>query len=422
MPDEIKPGTAPDPGKGGETPAAFDPSKIDLNTADLSTLSADELRQLEEFVAKGETPAAAAEPAPDAAGDKPPEKKEETSTEPGAPAEGEEPTPKGETTETKPEDAPSPSEAPVEEKKYAGKYKTTDDLARGVGEAGKVLGFTEGMFEPLIEAAKKSGDWSAVEATYSKLNSEVGRRGGRGPEGTEGVQEASRPTPEGPTPELDEKVHAAVTDMTFDQLQGSVLAGEFRKIGRELPKDSAAFEELTREMPYLAMRFREEFARAYGVNIQAASKYVAAVKSAPAENARALDSGILSVREEAKKYGVELSDADVEAIKSEVSANPVWYNVREGVRFLRPDAVKAHFMATRLPMLIPQMIAQAKAEGRIEASRKMEELRRKEVHTVSTSPLSGSVQPSRSTKKKVDENDLAQIEALSDEELEEATK
>lgn len=372
-------------GSATETTApAFDAAKIDLSDPDvLSRLSDEELAKVEEFNKTGVAPKKGAEQS-----------------------------------DTPNEDTAKTGEAAAAEKaastsvKYAGKYASTDDLAKGVSEIGKKLGVDVSAF---IEAAKESGEFKSLESLYKRLEKTLSERGSAATTEQQGTQPAPvKDTAKSATPETDPEVVKSVTGLTMQQLAASSLAQRMQEKGLTIPKNMEEFETLTEINPYFAMEFKQVFQETYRANMEQAKGYIEAERTVEGTNASVVDTDVQAVKKFAEENGFKLSDDEIATAKSAALANPFNYETKYGHKFLRANAVRDQFMVSVLPTKLKEIAVNKEIAGRQQAVSDLEKAKKREVSSVGTSSLSTKT---RTIQKMPDLTDPAVIASLPDEAL-----
>lgn len=380
MAEEVKDGTlegAPAPsGEQGSTtqstPPAFDPSKVDPNDGDaLISLTDEQIEAVHKFQTATPTPEKA--PATD--------------------------TPPTDTVEKKP--AGEPAEKPAGSATvYAGKYTSTDDLLKGVGEIGKKVGADDVAMQVVIAAAQKSGDFSSVETLYKLYESRLGAVA------ASETQDSTAPGEDTAVDmaalRSDPEVSAQIDSLTTTQLAQSNLAQQMAAKGLALPKNMAEFEILTEVAPYLAMAFQQAYKELFTANLDEAKGYIEAERSLESSNARVMNTDTQSIQDFAKEQGFKLSDAEVAAVKTAALANPANYESRYGHKFLREGALRDQFMITAMPSKLAEIKIAKEAEGRMQAVNDLKNIHRKEVTSIGTSRLTTKT---RAAQKMPDLND-----------------
>jgi len=377
MAEEVKDGTLEGaPAPTGEqqqaehsTPPAFDPSKVDPNDGDaLVNLSDEQIEAVHKFQTATPTPEKAPAtdtPAPD--------------------------------TVVKPAGSPAPAGSATV---YAGKYASTDDLLKGVGEIGKKVGADDVAMQVVIDAAKKSGDFSSVETLYKLYESRLG---------AVAASETGDSTAPGEDTAVDiaalqrdPEVTAQIDSLTTSQLAQSNLAQQMAAKGLALPKNMEEFSTLTEVAPYFAMAFQQAYKELFTANLEEAKGFVEAERSLESSNARVITTDTQSIQDFAKEQGFKLSDAEVAAVKTAALANPGNYESRYGHKFLREGALRDQFMITAMPSKLAEIKIAKEAEGRMQAVNDLKNIHRKEVTSIGTSRLTTKT---RAAQKMPDLND-----------------
>lgn len=379
-------GTPPPPEVEGsrkdeaEMPPPFDPASVNPEDADaLSMLTEQQLSMVEEYHSKAQA------------------------------------APKKDTPPATETPAPAPQES---EKLYAGKYKTAEDLLKGIREAAAVLyGSDAEVFEDALKVVQSTGKVEDVESLYTRLASAIGRRGSQKQSlPTEGTEAPVTETPRRADPvENDQQIARAAAQATIDRLAGSELGRELIAQGIGIPDTAEKFEALKTAQPYYAMAWQTAFSKVFEENLNLGRHSYRAAKEAPEHNQKTRDTAIRAVTEFAQKHGLTFDEQAQKDLIAQVDADASLYEERYGAKFLRTGAVERAFYA-RLPELLPTILEAAKAQGRLEAAKDLTKPQNQPPRTIGTAKVAGSV--SRSQGRKIDLNDPDQLARLSDAEIE----
>ena len=373
----------------------FDPATVDVNdTEALARLSEDELEMVSNVKR-------------DEDGKVLPEKEVEKEVADDAP-------PTGDTAGKATGDTASAGDQQV---KYADKYATSEDLVKGVEGLFTKLGYDNDIMRGVLAQAVEDKQFKSVERMYKALEVELGKRGSS-QSTTQPAPESSpvRDTTTSDTVGADDKDFVErVSAVAFGRLQGTQLEQELRRRGLELPRTTEEFDALKEGAPYYAMRFEQEFKASYDSVARDAYEHTSTLKSKDTHDLGIINSDTQALKEFATANELKLTDAEIETAKAQALASPYSYDVKAGVKLLRPDAIKEYFFARVLPAKVKEMQTSLLAKGRMEASEDLEKLHKKTVKSVGTSNLT-----TRSRTKKVDVNvdNPDEVSALTDEQLE----
>lgn len=362
----------------------FVPENVDINDSDqLANLTEEELDAVAEVA-----------PSPEKANEKEPLGTEDT--------------------EGNTEGEPAPTEG--DDQKFAGKYDSFDDLVQGVGEIAGKLGYSTKAFQRVIDAAIKADDSTSVEELYKGLESQLGDKGavaqGAAKPGQEPAQADTSSTDTfNPS---DPKVTVAVDQLTASQIAQSGLAGEFQKANLPLPKNMEEFDQLKVLNPYLAMEFKQLYSQMYQRNLGEAKGYFEAAKTVESSNAKVIDTDTQALTKIAEANGFKLTPEEIAEVKAAALAVPYNYDTKYGHKFLRANAVRDHFMATKMLDKLEEIKVAQQAAGRVQAVNDLNEAGRREIRSVGTSRLSTKT---RAIQKMPDLSDPDVLAALPDEAL-----
>lgn len=354
-----------------------DPKEVKDVTGEVDKLLGDE-----PIVEPAAEPAKPATPAPEP-------QKEVDATEKSAPA------------AEKPASEPAkPASEQSPDKKYAGKYTNTFDLIEGTLEEVKALGADKKEVSSLVIEAQASGDWSKVEAKYKELQAQVVKK----------IQDSKKPEavkpPEKPaeeqTTETDlkpEEFQKLLVEKTMEQISDSDLSRKFAKFKVEIPTTQEALDELEIAYPTLFMQFEQTFRNLFAANKQQAELFLKAEKEAPGYNDTQKQTTKQKIEEFAKEWEVTLSSDEIDSMIAEATADKSIYEERNGVQFIRENALFDRFMVKNARTVLAQVKAKTKVdalnEGAQNALKDLDEARKKTPDTLSntSTPSSAAVKP-----------------------------
>lgn len=345
-----------------EAAPAFDAGKVDLENPDaLAVLTDDQLNKVEQHNAEHPAPVTEAEKL--AAAD----------------------------TATKTAEAAAAEKATADATKYAGKYATPEALSTGVLEIAKKLGYDEKAFKFMLETVSESGGTKSIETLYAKLEKQLGEKGAA-PAASQGdsAQGSGQPgTPSGATQfnPADPQVKNAVDQLTNSQLAQSSLAHRMAAKGLELPKDMTEFDQLAEVNPYFAMEFKQAYQELYRANEAQAQGFYEAQRTVVGANAGVVDADEKAIRAMATEQGFKLTDAEIASVKAAAIASPFNYEDKFGHRFLRPNAVRDHFLVHDFPGKAKEIALNKQTEGRQQAISDLEKAGKRETRGLGTSKL-----------------------------------
>ena len=270
--------------------------------------------------------------------------------------------------------------------KYAGKYATTDDLVKGVTEIAKKVGVDVTAF---VEAAKESKEFKSLESLYKRMEKTLGEKGAV----TTGSQGDPAKPPATGTADADTfdpanpDVANAIDKLTLQQLAGSALSTRLQSKGLAMPTNMEEFDELAEKSPYFAMEVKQAYEALYRSNTEQAKGFFEAKRTVEGANAGVVATDTQSLKALATEQGFTLSDVEVEAAKTAALANPNSYETRYGHKFLRPNAVRDHFLVNALPAKLGEIKIAQQAAGRTQAVADLERAKNKEVGGIGAAKL-----------------------------------
>lgn len=314
----------------------------------------------------------------------------------------------------------TPPATPPPPKKFAEKFESSDALIEGVNAASESLKLPKDTFSDLIEAAKGSGKYESIERLYAKLDAAVT------------TQSASQPPPPPPPPpasssdtvsitqEERDAVLGQVLQVSLQEFQNSSLGREMTEKGIPIPTNSEELDELVADHPHYATMMRIKFSEISEKNLREAEEAVRAAKTVATHEKNVIDSDKAEVKAIGQKYGVDITDAEIDSVIEVVKAVPYNYELRYGQKFLRAGVIRDAFISKNVPKMIEAVRLKAEADGRVQAAKDLKAAHTDADLSPSTAGLPGA---KAGTKPPVKIEDLTQEqrESLTDEELDRLT-
>lgn len=311
---------------------------------------------------------------------------------------------------------------------YAGKYKSVDDMKKGFVEIGKPLNISEKILTKTLQYAEKTGDWTGVEEMYSEMQEQM-RQQKRNPNAAPAQTSASAAptqdtppaTPEGPTKEQ-LALMVALQDTVLAVKESSV-AKRLAKAGYTIPDKFMMDSKVTREFIELlkddsrieALELQQLIKDTVMESRSTALQYLQAEDESKSALETEKEAGKSAVKKFAETNGITVTDEEVDALVNEALASGYSFEDRNGVRFVRKDAVLQHYYATRAPAIIEQVKLATAAKARQEAIDDMKKLQRRTPSGISTNPIPS--QQKREQAATVDVNDPMAVAGLSEAEV-----
>jgi len=329
-----------------------------------------------------------------------------------------------------PEPTATPSETPAPEPAtpkpgeegymFAGKYKSTEDLAKGILEISKPLQLPEAAFKQVVELAKKTGDWSAAEQFYKELDGELSHRRSTTP-----AQPAMPPTtppapsqtvtPGEPPPEaVEQELGRIIARETWTQSQNLPVVVELRNMGVDVPTTEEGWRQLKMEHPAEYIELKQEMQKVYSGLWEESRAYMKAQNELPSAVSAERDNARTKINQLLGEYGVKVADDQINQILAKAEQENPFYEDRSGVRYPATDSFFRYFLVQQLPTLLPEIRAAAELRGREAHIKDLAEMHRKTIPSVAA----GSRVTGPLTDVKVDLDNPDEIARLSDEELE----
>jgi hypothetical protein len=296
-------------------------------------------------------------------------------------------------------DAPAvePAKADKAEKTYAGKnYADEFEFVHSVYEVAKALDKDKKEFRPLIDEAKKTGDYSKLEAKYKEYQAEFTRKSQEQKEKEKTlVDTPAKAEPNNTeipiTPEVAEQINAEA----MRRFGETDVAQELKERGIEFPKTPEEFTELRLLERGLAKDLRETIER-IGKEVQEDAKNILRSRQeAPVHNKSQIEKSKSQIEEFGKKWNITFTPEELQSILEEAQKVDSVYEDKNGAKFLRDKAIFKYFMAEKASEYLEKAIdsqkkaieVDAKAKGAIEADQKLKENKDRSLSTISTTNI-----------------------------------
>lgn len=331
--------------------------------------------------------------------------------------------------DTPPAPAPPASEEPPKEEPpaltdeepqtYAGKYKTTDDLAKGLLDIAKPLNYNPKILERIIDVAKKTGDWGIVESTYLDLQESLGKKETALAPSEEKREATADKSSDTPPIEADiaeeQKLKVVIHEEVMRELGEGALAKELSNLGVQIPDTTDKWNQLKIDYPFQAMMFDQAYREANARIRKDVLSYAQALKGVDEHNQKLQSSAKDQITQFAKDYNLKLETKQVDEIISAGLKSDFVFEDQHGVKYLRENGLLEFFLAKHFPTLAKQIKLDGELNGRTQYATDLTEMQKKSLNSIGTS----RVAPKQKEKTKIDLDDPSQIAALSDAELEE---
>jgi hypothetical protein len=340
-------------------------------------------------------------------------------------------------TPTKEGEAPTPAAAPVDDRTkvgpvtpapapdylYAGKYKTVDDLKKGLLEIAKPLNYNPKILERIIQIAEKTGDWKPVEETYADLNLTLSQNQKATPPAPPATVEPPQPAAPATDTELaaQQETTRVIVNETFREIANSQIAQDLAEQGLELPTTKEQFAQLKIDYPYLAIKWDQEFTRLFHSIRNDVQAYQQSLEGVETHNAAAIESAKTQISDFVKEYKLEgISQPEITKAIEDAMKSDFVFEPKAGVPYLRENGLLEYFLAKEFPKLAKIIKTNGELDGRTQHAEDLQAMREKTVRSISTAKLPGS-QARRETPA-INPEDEQQIAALSDEDIEKLLK
>jgi hypothetical protein len=329
---------------------------------------------------------------------------------------GSEGTPGEQVAKTKDDAAPETVIKPAakaDELKFAGKYKTAEELEKGVNSIVKELSIPGDIISDHIEAAKKSGDWKPVEKLYKSLEAEFTKRKSEESEVVESAEEKA---------EYDKQLNEWKSEETLRQLDSHpTIKKEIEKLGISFPVvKEEDLRELRQTDPVLYMQYLNIANR-----IRTELDTWVKERSDLEEN---YDSVIDKNKKDAAEYigklnekmNLKLTEEQISGFVDRALADEKNFEITHGIKVPKENSFRRYFLTEILPEMFDLAIENAETTGRLQQAKDLKTLQDQVIETASTSSKKKTVQVADTGKP--DLTDKKVVKGLSTQQLEEAIR
>ena len=318
-----------------------------------------------------------------------------------------------------PEQEPS---APTQEKLFADRYKTADELENSTKELLKTLTIPEtSLIKRQLEQARKDGKWDDIEILNKELQAEFTKRNASPAKPSSDAASSpdnkgtdkSTPLSDTERAARDEELKEVYGNKLLEGLASSDIHEDFKIAGIEFPKSKEELRELREANPWLYKELMREIARLDQEIVADIHERVELYNGVPPAMEQAKKDGADFIAKVNKDWRLKLTDEDIaKHVEAALKADDVFFTEdKKGAKYPRKEAVQNYFLLKVLPAILPQAILNAEAEGRTTHAAKLKEMKEAVIDTASTSSSQKSSKTSVSPK--IDYTDPNQVEQLS---------
>lgn len=313
------------------------------------------------------------------------------------------------------------------EKLLAGRFKTTDDLAKGLLEIAKPLKYNSDFVQVALETAKETGNWAAVEKMYTALNKTLSAGGkAEGAPGAPGAQqdpEKGKPAAETQVTEK-EAVQIHAVRETYEAVANSKIMRQLLQEGYKLPKGFLVDAKVTDEfMDTLKadgkaiewIQLSQLMQTVYRKSVKEATEYLQAEAESKTHNETQKSAAVQSIKTFAQELGLPVTDEEITAFLTEAENDPYAVEVRNEVPFLKADGILNAWQMRNLKAIRQAEYLKGETTGRAQAAKDLAELGKRNRNNSSISNSGGSNR--RQENPAVDLDNQDEIENMSDAEL-----
>lgn len=302
----------------------------------------------------------------------------------------------------------------------AGTFKTNTDLAKGLREIGKKLGYQDKALDVALKQAEKTGDYSQIEDFYKDLRTELSQAkpAVEEPKIPRTVEDYLPPDQSGKT--LQQEIHESANERGFQIADKSDAGQILIAQGYTPPRSAEEWSEIARERPDLYSVLKDYAAihdATYKESAKAAVDFAKAVYELPNEIKRVAESAKTRIITDFKTKGIELTDVQATSFVEDALNNPSNFEVKfNQLYWPREDAIVNSVKASKIDELWEPMRKVQDARARTQA---IEDLTKQQKQVPGTISNSGKA-PTRVQRTEVDYANKNEVELISESEIDKA--
>ena len=274
--------------------------------------------------------------------------------------------------------APAAGAAAGCEQLLAGRFKTREDLAKGILEIAKPLKYSIEVLQTALEMAKETGNWAAVEKMYVALNKALsaGEKAGDAPGAAKGPASPENLDP-ATQKQAAETVQVYALQETRSAVMNSQLMQELVAAGYKVPKGFLVDEKATDTfldqlrkdgMAIEWLQLTQLMKGSYAHFEKEAQTYLQAEAAAPGHNKAQRDAALQSIRDFAQKTGMTVKDEDLQAFLAEAEKDPLAVEMRSEVPYLRSEGILNAWRLRNFDAIMKHVDLAGEVRGRTQAA------------------------------------------------------
>lgn len=310
----------------------------------------------------------------------------------------------------------------------AGKFKTTEELAKGFLEIAKPLKYNSKVLEKALELAKKTNDWAAVEEMYLELNAAVSANVkaaadasvSASPAAGDPSRDTLQPTPGQDADERTVQLHAL--EETLRDVSGSDVARELLEAGIPLPDgfmtDVAGTKQymakLKVDFPVQYLELKTAVERKFQEHIATGKQVLKAFNEREAHETQLKTKELDRIKAYAQNVGMQVADEQLGQFIADKLKSQTVFEDRFGVPYLKPDALFHEWLLANHDAIVKSVRLSAEIAGRTQHATDLADMRKRSGSSPSTAGSSGA---HRADPPKIDMEDVDQVTELTDEQL-----
>ena len=272
----------------------------------------------------------------------------------------------------------------------AGKYKTPDDLTKGVEEITKRLNLHEVLLTEEIEAAKASGDWKGVEEVYKKLDAELTRKAEA--DKAKLTPAAVKPTGDVTTLSAEEiqRIKNETKERFNMELSEHPVIRDLADAGVEFPITKDTLTDLKQANYGLYMALKSAISEVQTKLEKEATGYAEALAGVYAATDEAKTEGTAYLTKINSEMGLGYTEDEMKAVVDAALQDKAVSEQKFGIDYPIKEAVRRYFWLNRHEEVMNRATESARAKGRTEHTEDLRKMRDKTTDTVSQAALPGS--------------------------------
>jgi hypothetical protein len=321
------------------------------------------------------------------------------------------------------------------DKMFADKFKTPEDLAKGLLEIAKPLKYNAEFVQTALDLARETGKWDVVEKMYKQLFTALSanekaaiassaQQAGAGAGADPGKDTQQPVTQAGQQMSTEQTVALYALQETERAVLSSKVVRDLARAGYELPENFLRDPKVTSEFMDMLkeeklsiewMQLNNLISKTWRQAKQEASAYLEAEEKSREHNETMRNAEVKRIKEYANKIGLKVEDAELEAFLKEAENDPLAIEFKNEVAYLRENGLFNAWKMRNFDAITKQLELTAEMRGRTQAA---EDLRKLSENAANGSrPSTAGLGAGRQEAPKVNLDNPDEVESLADDEL-----